>query len=401
MIRTALLALLVTCFTTPAIADIKRVDGIAALVNQDIILYSDIDSRLTDLYERYADNLSVLPDESTLKTQLLEQLITESIQLQMANDAGFVVNDTDLNSALAQYAESQSKDLTALANEDPERYQGIRKNIENQILMSQIQRRDVAKRFQINQKEVDTFLNTRKGRAALNTEYRFFYTRFSSEKEALAQKKLLTAGGQLGVDQGATDLGFRTQSKLPSLIQNLDFSRVKPGDSLAIIAANNAWHLFQLTGTQAAKGKVVAQVRARHILLQADAIFTPEQAKALAEKIQGEISLGADFATLAKTYSDDLASRHQGGDLGWSDPENFVPEFTAALSELAVGDVSGVVESPFGWHIIQLLEKRLQDIGEQELRNQVTQSIYQTRFQQELPRWLGEIRENAFIERRI
>ena len=401
MIKKALLALVVTLFTQSTLAAVAKVDGIAALVNQDIVLQSDIDNRLAELYVRYADNLTVLPDEITLREQLLEQLITESIQLQMAKNAGFIVNNVDLNAALDQYANSRTVDLTQLSQDNPERYQSIRTNIENQILMSQIQRREVANRFKINQKEVDTFLNTRKGRAALNTEFRFFYSRFNTENEAIAQQKLLKSGSILSTDQGATDLGFRTQSKLPSLIQNADLGRVKSRDTLPTIAANGAWHLFQLIETQAAKGKVVVQVHARHILVQSNAILTPEQAKALAEKIRLEIDNGADFAVLAKTYSDDLASRHQGGDLGWSDPENYVPEFTAALAGLSIGSVSEVVESPFGWHIIQLLEKRFQDVGEQELRNQVTQAIYQSRFQQELPRWLSEIRENAFIERRL
>lgn len=401
MIRNSLFALFVTCITSTAIADFKHVDSIAALVNQDIVLQSDIDSRLEELYLRYADNLTVLPEESTLREQLLEQLITENIQLQMAKSAGFIVSNADMNTALDQYANSSNVDLVQLAEDNPARYQSIRTNIENQILMGQIQRREVANRFTINQKEIDTFLNTRKGRAASNTEFRFLYKRFNTEQEAIAQQKALRSGETLATDQAATDLGFRSQSKLPSLIQNADLGRIKPLDTLPIIAANGAWHLFQMVESQAAKGKVVLQVHARHILVQSNAIFTPEQAKALAEKIHFEITDGADFATLAKTYSDDLASRHQGGDLGWSDPENFLPEFTQALTNLSIGDISNVVETPFGWHIIQLLEKRLQDIGEQELRKQVTQAIYQSRFQQELPRWLSEIRENAFIERRL
>lgn len=401
MIRNSLFALFVTCITSTAIADFKHVDSIAALVNQDIVLQSDIDSRLEELYLRYADNLTVLPEESTLREQLLEQLITENIQLQMAKSAGFIVSNADMNTALDQYANSSNVDLVQLAEDNPARYQSIRTNIENQILMGQIQRREVANRFTINQKEIDTFLNTRKGRAASNTEFRFLYKRFNTEQEAIAQQKALRSGETLATDQAATDLGFRSQSKLPSLIQNADLGRIKPLDTLPIIAANGAWHLFQMVESQAAKGKVVLQVHARHILVQSNAVFTPEQAKALAEKIHFEITDGADFATLAKTYSDDLASRHQGGDLGWSDPENFLPEFTQALTNLSIGDISNVVETPFGWHIIQLLEKRLQDIGEQELRKQVTQAIYQSRFQQELPRWLSEIRENAFIERRL
>lgn len=389
-----------------AFSGVTKVDGIAAVVNQGIILHSDIDKRLADLQERYADNLSVLPEETILREQLLEQLITERIQLQIAQNVGFIVTADELNAALEQYGKGRNIDISTLASADPERYLNIRSNMETQLLIAQIQRREIAKRFQINQREIDTFLNTRKGRAAKSTEYRFEYRRFISEAEAKAWATRLASpeNAQTGTpptDNAPTDLGFRLVTKLPTLIQTANVTQLAVGKTLPIIASSDAWHLFQLMEKRIANGKVIPQVHARHILVQSDAILTPDQALQLATSIKKQLDDGVDFAALAKIYSDDLATRNQGGDLGWSDPDNYVPEFTAALAKLSVGDISGVIESPFGWHIIQLLEKRQQDVAEQDLRNQVSQAIYQTRFQQELPRWLSEIRDNAYIERRL
>ncbi len=401
MLRKTLVACGLIAASYLATAEVTKIDGIAAVVNQGIVLQSDIDLRLADLYERYADNLSVLPEPTLLGEQLLEQLITESIQLQMAENAGFIVNSDELNAALEQYGKGRNIDMNALVSTDPERYQSIRSNMKTQILIAQIQRREVAKRFQINQKEIDTFLNTRKGRAAKSVEYRFEYARFPTENDAKTWVKERVSKTPSQQDITPTDLGFRLIAKLPTLIQTADIARLAVGAALPVIESNGAWHVFQLKESRIANGKVIPQVHARHILIQSDAILTPEKALELAMTIKEELDTGVDFATLAKTYSDDLATRNQGGDLGWADPDNYVPEFTAALATLAAGDISTVIESPFGWHIIQLLEKRLQDVAEQDLRNQVNQAIYQTRFQQELPRWLSEIRDSAYIERRL
>jgi len=382
-------------------AELQMVDRIAAVVNQDIVLVSELQSRTNEIKTRYASNTSVLPADDILQKQVLDQLILESIQLQLAKDAGLIAPIEDINDALLGYVSNIGMDLASFIENQPDAYHEIRKQIERQILTSLIQRREVGRVIQVNQREIDAYLDTKTGREAQGKEFQFHYIGFSSADEAENLYQTLTSGSTLATNNASQNLGFRKIDKLPTIIPEIDLDELVVGDTLAPIEANNSFHIFQLTDLRVSNTRQIRQVKARHILIKPNVLLPAAEAKQLAQNLLTQIEQGADFAELAREYSEDISSRAQGGNLDWQDPDTFVPEFTAALHELEINQISGLVKTDFGWHIIQLLDERIQDISDKALRAQITQAIYQNRFQQELPRWINEQRESAFIEIRL
>jgi len=382
-------------------AELQPVDQIAAIVNQDIVLVSELKSRTNEIKTRYISNSSVLPADDILQNQVLEQLILESIQLQLAKDAGLIAPVEEINKALQGYAANSGIELSTFIESQPDIYREVRKQIESQILTSLIQRREVSRLIQVNQSEIDAYLDTKSGREAQAKAYQFQYLRLKSSEEADRLYKDLVNGKRLSEQEGSQNLGFRKQDKLPSIITIEQLNQLNIGDTLAPIKANDSFHVFQLTDIQTANVRQIRQVKVRHILIKPNVLLPATEAKLLASNLLSQILEGADFATLAQEYSEDISSRVQGGNLDWQDPDTFVPEFTAALTNLKIDQVSDLVKTDFGWHIIQLLGERIQDISDQALRSQATQSIYQNRYQQELPRWINEQRERAFIEIRF
>lgn len=400
-IKLALTLVLQFAVINVAHADLKQVDSIAAIVNQNIVLMSELNTRTSEIQKRYATKASVLPPIDVLQKQILDQLILESIQVQLAKKAGLFAPIDALNNALDGYAKNANIDMTKLISDSPELYQGIREQIENQILISMIQQREVGQRIQVNQTEIDAYLDTKKGRAAKSIEYRFQYYRTDSEENANTVFNNIASGSLLEDQLQSRDLGFRTKEKLPSIFQNVNLADLKIGDPVPPVFANDSYHLIQLAETRSGNTREVEQVNARHILIKPNVLLTPEKAQILATELLAQINTGSDFATLATEYSDDISSRVQGGDLGWKDPATFLPEFKQALEALEVGETSELTETALGWHIIELIAVRTLDIGDKELRAQATQAIFQNRYQQELPRWVNEQRENAFVEIRL
>jgi peptidyl-prolyl cis-trans isomerase SurA len=387
--------------TTPAQAETVLLDEIVAVVNDDVVLASELTQRIEEVRARYTGNLAVLPGQQELQSQVLDVLILESIQTQLASKSGLSIADSELNAALDRFARSQRLNLQQLQQADLEQYRSLRHQIETQMLLGRLQQRDVGRRVQVNPGEIDAYLDSQAGRAAMAPELRLAHLKVSNQSEAQKIHQTLSDGGQLLDQSGATDLGFLTLSKLPSIFRDKGLSKLNPGQTIPPIANGDSYHLVQLIEKRSSQVQLVDQVRARHILIKPDLLLDEAQAKNLAESLRQRILDGEDFALLAEQYSADLGSKANGGELDWSDPGIFVPEFQATIEQSELNQLSPVFKTDFGFHFLEVLERRQQDISEEEIRSKTANALYQNKYQEELQRWLAEIRQNAYVDKRI
>ncbi|HSC74941.1 MAG TPA: peptidylprolyl isomerase [Pseudomonadales bacterium] len=310
---------LAAAFFMPA-AYTQTLDKVVAVVNDDVIMASELALQVNLLAHQIKQAGQPLPPEEILQRQVLEKLIVESLQVQMGERAGVKVSNEQLDAAIESIA-AQNKMSSATFQSELER-QGIplavfRENVQRQIIIQQVQQALVIKRIDISEQDIDNFLNSEEGRRV---------------------------------------------------------------------------------AMQAAEEKPVSQSHARHILIKPSAIRNDEETQALLQKISTAVQKGGDFAALAKKYSEDPGSAMKGGDLGWSSPGQMVPEFEQMVENTELGKVSPPFRTQYGWHIVQVLERREQNMSEQILRQQAQMILRKRQFQDELPRWLKELRDKAYIQ---
>jgi peptidyl-prolyl cis-trans isomerase SurA len=316
----AFLAGLTIAFFMPVAARAETLDKVVAVVNDDVIMASELSLSMNMLANQIRQAGQPLPPEEILQRQVLEKLIVESLQLQMGERAGVKVSNEQLEAAVASIASQNRMSSAAFENELAR--QGIplsifRENVRRQIIIQQVQQALVIKRIEISEQDVDNFMQSEEGR-------------------------------QLAM--------------------------------------------------QAAAEKPVSQYHARHILIKPSAIRNDEEARIFLQKIVTAAQKGGDFAALAKKYSDDPGSALKGGDLGWTSPGQMVPEFEQMVASTEPGSVSPPFRTQFGWHTVQVLERREQDMSEKILRQQAQMILRKRQFQDELPRWLKELRDQAYIQ---
>jgi peptidyl-prolyl cis-trans isomerase SurA len=313
-----LLASMATTLSTHA--QTQALDKVVAVVNDDVVMASELGLNMHILASQIKQSGQTLPPEELLRRQVLEKLIVESLQLQMGERAGVKVDNQQLETAISNIAAQNRMDSQSFQRELAR--QGIpisafRENVRRQIIIQQVQQAVVIKRIDISEQDIDNFLKSEEGRR------------------------------------------------------------------LAI---------------QAAEAAPVSQSHVRHILIKPSAIRNDDESHTLLQKLSAAIQKGGDFAALAKKYSDDPGSALKGGDLGWTSPGQMVPEFEKTVADTGIGATSAPFRTQFGWHILQVLERREQDMSEQILRQQAQMIMRKRQFQDELPRWLKELRDQAYIQ---
>jgi peptidyl-prolyl cis-trans isomerase SurA len=399
---------------------IKTLDKIIAIVDDDIILQSDLNNRI-DVVKNQSKNLR-LPPDSVLKTQVLERLVVESIQLQLAERSGMRISDQQLNQTIETIAKQNNLSLSnfkAALEKDGVSYVQAREQIRRERLVSEVQRYRVGNKIQISDQDIDAFLNSSRGKSASEEEYRLGHILIqvpsqasrdqlkAAEKKAkglvkelrngddFAQTAISSSEGRNALKGG--DLGWRKQGELPSLFANVVPSLKKGGVSDPIRSASG-FHIIKINQKRGGASKLVTQTKARHILLQENQIRSDKESEALIKKIYQRIKAGENFAELAKEFSDDPGSKVNGGDLNWINDGDMVPAFEKTMKASKKGQLSKPFKSRFGWHILEVTDYRNKDLGEEIQRNQARQLLYSRRFEEELPIWLRQIRTDAYVE---
>jgi len=404
-------------------AELKSLDRVIAIVENDVILQSELDARLAEVQQK-AQNDRSLPPTNELRKQLLDHLILESIQLQMGEHAGVRISDAQLNDAITNIATKNGitdlEQFKAALEAQHVSYEDMREQVRREMTIQRVQQGNLNSRVQVTEQEVDNFLQSPEGIAMQAGQFRLAHllyplnsdasnadvTRAEQTMTALAAtlnenkisfEKVLKDKQFNGVTIEGGDLGWRKQEELPAA-----FVQVAPalgkGQLSAPFRSGAGIHLLKVLDRKGGGDQIVAQTHARHILIKPSAIRSDEQARDFVAQLRARIVKGDDFSALAKQYSDDIGSAMEGGDLDWASPGQFVPAFETAMNSLPINGISEPFKSPFGWHVLQVLARRNQDMTKIRWQNQAHQMLYQRKFDDELQAWLQKIRDESFVE---
>ena len=400
-------------------------DRIIAVVNDDVIMQSELVNKIHEIREQIAKQNGEMPPDDILTKQVLDNLILTKLQLQLAANTGVVVDDETLNQTINRIAEQNKVSLTQfreILERDGYSYERFREDIRDQITISRLKQRHVDNRITVTDGEIDNFLATEKHQGGAENEYRLSHiliaTPESATDEERAQAKLvankvieslangedfaklatsLSAGQQ--AEQGG-DLGWRKASEIPSLFADV-VTQMKEGEVSKVIESPGGFHIIKLTGLRTSDKHIVTQTRARHILMHTNELLSDKDVSNKLSQLKTRIEGGEDFAALAKSHSEDAASAVNGGDLGWINPGTMVPEFEEHMSQLKPGEISEPFKTQFGWHIVQVLERRDHDNAEDLLRDKAREIIRQRKIKEAEQNWLRQLRDEAYIEYRL
>lgn len=422
--KKTLLALLgaISMHSATVTAEPELIDSVAAIVDNQIILQSTLEERMSMIAARAQGNQMALPDRETLREQVLEHLIVEQLQVQMARRYGVTVDDAQINQVIGNMIRENGlteAQFTAQLAMEGMSVQALKERIRRDLLIQNIQRGLVAQRITVSDLEIDNFLKSAEAQFWLSPEYHLGHILVAlpqspSDADIEAAKSKATALYEQA-SKGAVfaelaiahskgpnalkggDLGFRKTSDLPSLFADIA-PKLAVGQVSEPARSAAGFHILKLYEKRGEQSQVIKQSRARHILIKPSAILTDEDAEKKLAKIRQQIIDGADFAEQAKEHSEDIGSMLQGGDLGWSSPGQFVPAFEKAMAETPLGEISEPFRSQFGWHILQVQEQRDEDMTEAVIRNKARNILTNRRFEDELQIWLRELRDEAFVD---
>lgn len=418
-----LLALLLLGGSVAVQAEPLELDRIVAVVNDQAISETELENAVKTI--KLQMDPSQLPPGDVLREQVLDRLIMKHLQRQLATSNNIIVDDETLNRALNSIAEQNNltlERLRTILEGDGIDFNAYREGIRHEILQQRLRQRYVNNRINITDTEVDQFLTQQKVQGNSEDEYRLGHIlidlpeapsaedieaarqRGAEVLQSLAQGEdfeqlaMRHSDGQLALSGG--DLGWRKLGELPALFAN-NVADMERGDTSDLIRSPSGFHILRLMDKRGGERHVVSQTHARHILIKTNELVDDASARNRLLELRKRLQNGEDFAMLARAHSDDKASAAKGGDLGWSSPGQMVPAFEATMGELEPGQMSEPFQTQFGWHIVQVLERRQHDDTDTFYRNQARQQLFQRKAAEEEELWLRRLRDEAYIEIRL
>ncbi len=394
-------------------------DEVVAVVDNSVILKSDLEQGIAELKHQLETQKKQLPPEQYLQQQALDQLIIRQAQLEQVKRYNIKPNERELNEAVLKVADqSGSKSLEAFQQKldgiAPGTYESLRNRIAEDLAINRLRQQVVMSRIKISDQDVENFLKTPQGQAALGNQAHVIHIRVSGDDQAALEKTAKLVKAELNnnndvkaIDQKFTtktvkvegaDMGFRSLSDIPAELA-ARVSTLQEGQTTDLIPVRDGIHVLKLIERKGGAQKaIVSQYQTRHILIQPSEVVSPENAKQQIDSIYNRLKAGEDFAVLASTFSNDPGSARDGGSLGWVNPGVMVPEFEAQMKNTAVGQISAPFQTQFGWHILQVTDMRQQDMTREYQQRMARQILGERQFDAELDSWLREIRSNAFVE---
>ncbi len=400
-------------------------DRIVAIVNEDVIMQSELHNKLRTLINQLTEQKAQLPPRDILEQQVLEQLILNKLQLQFAANTGIMVDDESLYRAISNIASENKLNLSQfreILERDGYSYEAFREDIRNEIIISRLRQRQVDNRVTVTDREIDYHLANEEVQGGTETEYRLSHILVATPDEAtqeeidqakLVAEKILEdlangedfamlartiSDGQQALDGG--DLGWRKAGDIPNLFAG-HVTNLKEGEVSELIQNSSGFHIIKLTALRSGDKHVVTQTKARHILIRPNELVTDEDAKARLEQLVIRLKGGDNFEELARSHSEDPGSAVNGGDLGWANPGDMVPEFENEMNRLEPGEISAPFRSPFGWHIVQVMERRQHDNTEDVKRARAREIIRARKIEEAQQNWLRGLRDEAYVEYRL
>jgi len=420
------IVILVNLFILPSIAmaEIEWLDKVLVLVEEDVILDSEFKRRLKTIKKQLLANDSTLPPEEAIKKQVMERLIMDHIQLQLANRAGIRISDAELNAALERVAEGSKTTVAVMKSQlelDGINFTLFRQDIRNEMLISRVRQGSVSRKVFVSEQEVDDILKIMEERGASNVQYRLRHLMVKIAESAgpndidrarerisnIRQRAIAGADfSQLVVAESdgsdalkGGDLGWRTVEQLPTLFAG-SVSGMESGQLSEPIRSANGLHLLKLVEKKGDIDKqMINEVHYRHILIKESKVTTDAKAEAQLLSIRKEIVAGnTEFAEQAKVYSEDLGTASLGGDLGWAPPQVFNQLYNGKIDDLKDGELSAVFKGSTGWFIVERLGSRVTDQTEEMKRMRARRILQNRKFDEEQESWLREIREQAYVQ---
>ncbi|MCP1672979.1 peptidyl-prolyl cis-trans isomerase SurA [Natronocella acetinitrilica] len=401
----------------------QSLDRIVGIVNDDIILASELEAEIQSVRQQFQGSNVRLPSGAELERQVMDRLILKRLQLAYAQRVGITVDEETLNAAVRQVAAQNNMNLPqfqqALQRQGMS-FAAFREDLREDILLSRLHQREVERQVEITQQEIEEFLSSEA--ASQDLQYRVSHILISTP-EAASPEQLDTArqraeeivaelrdgadfaetaarvsDGQRALEGG--DLGWRAGGELPSVFQD-DVLGLQPGDIAGPIRSGSGFHIVLLRDVRSEDAQLVQQTRARHILIRTSEVVTDEDARLRLESLLDRIENGEDFSALARVHSDDSGTASRGGDLDWVSPGQLVPAFERVMDNLGEGEISQPFETQFGWHVVKVEDRRERDSTEDYRRMQAAQQIRERKSDEVVEGWLRRLRDEAYVENRL
>jgi peptidyl-prolyl cis-trans isomerase SurA len=410
----------------------ELLEGVAAVVDDGLVLKSELAERLNLVVDGMrrqqeqlpSDQRRPLPPISVIEQQVLEQLVLRQIQLQRASRAGITVSDDMLNEALSHVAQNLGYTLeelpTVLAAENID-YTSYREDSRDDLIVEQLQQRDVLNRISITPRELEQCLANADANATNTLDYNISHiligipANATADDVAKARQRIdeiharldagedfarlavATSHAQTALDGGS--LGWRKGAQLPTLFADRVL-RMKPGEYSEPLQSGSGFQIVKLNEVRGAERTMVDQLHVRHILLRPNEILDEAAVRQKAVGIRAQILGGDDFATVAQAVSEDTSSALDGGDLGWISPGDTVPEFEQQIAQMPLGQLSEPIQTRFGVHLVEVLERRSHDTTDEMKRAECVRQIRASKAEEERELWLRRLRDQAFVDLR-
>jgi peptidyl-prolyl cis-trans isomerase SurA len=400
----------------------EMLDRIAAIVNDGLVLKSEMDSQIDSVKKRLVEQKVALPSQGVLKQQVLERLILQEIQMQRAKKIGLNISDEQLNGTLQDVAARNKipfDQLPTTLEAQGIEYKQYREAMRKELTLNTLRDRDVIARIIVTPREIDQYL-ARQDNAAANDEFNVSHILLSlpsastpqqldeishkaddlaaraAKGEDFGQLAIANSNSQTALDGGL--LGWRKGNQLPQFILEL-VTKMKPGDVSAPVRTPSGYHIIRLNERRGGEAKVIInQIHVRHILMKTNELDDDETVRQKLTRLRERIQSGEDFAGIASTASEDPGSAPDGGDLGWTGPGAFVPEFSKAIADLKDNEISEPFKTRYGWHIAQVLGTRSYDSTSDVRRQRAFAAIRESKADEETELWLRRLRDEAFVE---
>ncbi|MBU3020972.1 peptidylprolyl isomerase SurA [Aestuariibacter sp. A3R04] len=410
-------------FSFMSMAQSVSLDRTAVIVDQGVVLESEIQNLIEEVKRNAEAQGQALPSDRVLRTQAIERLIIKSLQMQMAERMGVQVSDPQLEQTIANIAQQQGAtvdDLRAELQREGIAYDDYRENVREELIVGEVRRANVRRRVYITQQEIESLVKLMDQQGAEQAEYNLGHiliglpsdptdedvtnARARADKviEILeggadfAKIAITSSSGTNALEGG--DLGWLNINSMPTLFAEAVQGK-ENGALIGPIRSGAGFHILKIKDTRGIEKVTIEEVNSRHILIKPSIILSDEKAKTMLLEFRQQLIDGeADFAELAKEYSEDPGSALKGGELGWADPTIYVPEFRDTLAQLAPGEYSQPVRTVHGWHLMQLLDRRFDDATEKRKEDRASQLLYNRKFKEESEAWLREMRDSAYIE---
>jgi peptidyl-prolyl cis-trans isomerase SurA len=415
----------VACQPNVQAEEVVKLDRIVAIVDQTVVTEQELESRITTVTAQLKKQGTELPAESILRKQILERLITDTLQIQYAAQTGLKVDDNQLDKTIERIAEQNQMTLTEFSEalaKDGVSMRKFRSDIRNEITIARLREREVDGRVNVTESEIDNFLTSQAANTENQDEFEISHILIRTPEEGatedvqkakakvdVAVKELNTGKSFAEVSASFSDapnaleggkLGWKSGTQMPALFLDA-LKTMQVGELSQPLRSPNGFHVLKLTNKRGGNSPlVIQQTHSRHILIKLSEIMSEKEGKQKMDNIKERLDNGEKFEVLARQYSEDSTASN-GGDLGWINPGDTVPQFEKAMNELKDNQISPPVRTQFGWHVIQVIERRSQDMSKEAARLKARQEIRAKKADEAYQDWIRELRDRAYVELRL